>query len=40
LSRGLHWFRNDLRLTDHASLDALFRAVDPVGGVVVSARRS
>ncbi len=28
MTRGLHWFRNDLRLTDHASLDALFGHVD------------
>ena len=33
--RGLHWFRNDLRLQDNRALDDLFQAVDEWCGLFV-----
>ncbi|HBK76109.1 MAG TPA: deoxyribodipyrimidine photolyase, partial [Gammaproteobacteria bacterium] len=33
--RGLHWFRNDLRLKDNRALGDLFQAVDEWCGLFV-----
>ena len=32
MTRGLHWLRNDLRLSDKTALDALFRGVEQKDG--------
>ena len=37
--RGLHWFRNDLRLQDNRALDDLFQAVDEWCGLFVLEHR-